>query len=172
MRHPNQISAMKKILFLFAIVLFLPNHFYAQTAADASAMFAKSYDYMNDFEKILTSSQVKTLNDFLKSSETKTTSKILIVTTSSIAPYTDLSDYSLALDKYMLSQLKIDTSILIVISKQLRQIQVQGVEKVRSKMSDQELKDIITTYVVPELKKGDYYKGLELGVKQLLKKIE
>ncbi|MBW1654197.1 TPM domain-containing protein [Flavobacterium quisquiliarum] len=163
---------MKKILFLFTIVLFLPNHFYAQTAADAVAMFAKSYDYMNDFEKILTPSQVKTLNDFLKSSEAKTSSKILIVTTPSIAPYTDLSDYSLALDKYMLSQLKIDTSILIVISKQLRQIQVQGVEKVRSKMSDQELKDIITSYVVPELKKGDYYKGLELGVKQLLKKIE
>ncbi|AWK06920.1 TPM domain-containing protein [Flavobacterium crocinum] len=163
---------MKKILFLLTIVLFLPNHFFAQTETNMSAVFAKSYDYVNDFEKILNSGQVKTLNDFLKSSENKTKSKILIVTTSSIAPYTDLTDYSLALDKYMLAKLKIDTSILIVISKQLRQIQVQGVEKIRAKMSDQEMKDIITTYVVPELKKGDYYKGLEQGTKQLIKKIE
>lgn len=163
---------MKKILFLLTIVLFLPNHSFAQTTTNPTAQFAKSYDYVNDFEKILTQSQVKTLNDFLKSSEDKTKSKILIVTTSSIVPYTDLTDYSLALDKYMLAKLKIDTSILIVISKQLRQIQVQGVEKIRAKMSDQEMKDIITTYVVPELKKGDYYKGLEQGTKQLIKKIE
>ncbi|WP_289661839.1 TPM domain-containing protein [Flavobacterium panacagri] len=163
---------MKKILFLFTIALFLPNAFFAQTKAESPAIFAKSYDYVNDFEKILTPSQAKSLNDYLKSSETKTKSKIVIVTTSSISPYTDLNDYSLGLDKYMLSKLKIDTSILIVISKQLRQIQVQGVEKIRAKISDQEIKDLIAAYIVPELKKGDYYKGLQQGTLELVKKIE
>lgn len=59
-----------------------------------------------------------------------------------------------------------------MISKQLRQIQIQGVEKVREKMSDQEMKDIVTTYIVPELKKGDYYKGLQQGAIELVKKVE
>ena len=165
-------SVMKKLFFLFAIVFFLPLHFNAQIKPEASVIFAKSYDYVNDFEKILTPAQIKNLNDFLKSSEEKTKSKILIITTSSISPYTDLTDYSMDLDKYLLSKLKIDTSILIVISKHLRQIQVQGIDKIRAKMSDQEMKDIISTYAVPELKKGDYYKGLQQAAMQLVKKIE
>lgn len=163
---------MKKLVLLFAISLFLSHNLFAQTKPEASTIFAKSYDYVNDFEKILTPTQIKTLTDFLKSSEAKNKYKILVVTTGSIAPYTDLTDYSLDLDKYLISKLNIDTTILIVISKQLRQIQVQGVDKIRSKMSDQEMKDIIATYVVPELKKGDYFKGLQQGTVQLVKKLE
>lgn len=163
---------MKKLVLIFIIVLFLPTLSFAQTKTENQPVFAKSYDYVNDFEKILTPNQVKNLNDFLKSSEAKTNSKILIVTTPSILPHKDLTNYSLDLDKYLVSKLKIDTSILIVISKQLRQIQVHGVEKIRAKMSDQEMKDIVSSYIVPELKKGDYYKGLQQGALQLAKKIE
>jgi uncharacterized protein len=163
-------SFMKKIVFFLAISLFLPQYFFAQT--ESPNIFAKSYDYVNDFEKILTPNQVKNLNDFLKSTETKTKNKILIVTTASIAPYTDLTTYSLGLDKYLMSKLNINTSILIVVSKQLRQIQIQGVDKISAKMNNQEMKDIISDYVIPELKKGDYYKGLQEGTLQLVKKLE
>ncbi|MDP5201689.1 YgcG family protein [Flavobacterium sp. DG2-3] len=162
---------MKKLVFFLTIALFLTHCSSAQTKPADPSIFAKSYDYVNDFEKILTPSQIKELNDFLKSSEEKTKIKLLVVTTSSINPYTDLTDYSMDLDKYLLSKLKIDTSILIVISKQLRQIQVQGIDKIRAKMSDQEMKDIISTYSIPELKKGDYYKGLQQAAVQLIKKV-
>lgn len=163
---------MKKLVFFLAISLFISHNLFAQKKVESHNIFAKSYDYVNDFEKILTSSQIKSLTDFLKSNEAKTKNKILIVTTASITPYTDLSDYSLDLDKYLISKLNIDASILIVISKQLRQIQVQGLNKLRSKMSDQEMKDIVSTYVIPELKKGDYYKALQQGTSQLAKKLE
>lgn len=163
---------MKKILFIFTLVLFLPHHLFAQTKIEQQNLFAKSYDYVNDFENILTPKQAKDLNEFLKASEAKTKSKILIVSAASVSPYKDLNEYSLKLDHYLYSQLKIDTSVLIVISKQLRQIQFQGVAKIGAKVTDQELKDIISTYVIPELKKGDYYKGLQAGTLQLVKKIE
>ncbi|OIV39666.1 TPM domain-containing protein [Flavobacterium johnsoniae] len=163
---------MKKLLFILTISLFLPSLLFAQINPEGVKTFAKSYDYVNDFEKILTSAQLKNLNDFLKAGETKTKSKILIIITPSIAPYTDLTDYSSDLDKYLVSQLKIDTSILIILSKQLRQIQVQGVDKLRFKMSDQQMKDIVSSYMLPELKKGDYYKALEVGTNELVKKLE
>lgn len=159
-------------MFLLTIFLFLSHNLFAQAKTESQNVFAKSYDYVNDFEKILTADQVKSLTEFLKANDTKTKNKILIVTTASITPYTDLTDYSLALDKYLISKLNIDTSILILISKQLRQIQVQGVNKIRAKMTDQEMKDIVSTYVVPELKKGDYYKGLQEGTRELIKKLE
>lgn len=163
---------MKKTVLFLAIFLFLSHNLSAQTKIESQNIFAKSYDYVNDFEKILTPNQIKTLSDFLKSSEIKTKNKIVIVTTSSISPYTDLTDYSLDLDKYLISKLNVDTSILIVISKHLRQIQVQGINKIRSKMSDQEMKDIVSTYVIPELKKDDYYQALLEGTRQLIKKLE
>jgi len=163
---------MKKLVFILIIVLFLPHHSFAQTKTQPQNLFAKSYDYVNDFEKILTPKQAKDLNDYLKASEAKTKSKILIVSIASVSPYKDLNEYSLQLDHYLFSKLKIDTSILIVISKQLRQIQFQGVAKIGAKITDPELKGIISTYVIPELKKGDYYKGLQEGTHQLVKKIQ
>jgi uncharacterized protein len=39
-------------------------------------------------------------------------------------------------------------------------------------LSNQEIENIVNTYVVPELKKGDYYKGLETGTAQIIKKLE
>lgn len=163
---------MKKLTFILIFSLFLSHNFFAQTKGELQNIFAKSYDYVNDFEKILTPVQIKSLTDFLKSNEAKTKNKILIITIASISPYTDLNDYALDLDKYLISKLNIDTSILIVISKQLRQIQVQGLNKLRSKMSDQEMKDIVSTYVIPELKKGDYFKALKDGTNELAKKLE
>jgi uncharacterized protein len=163
---------MKKLMLFLAFSLFLFQNLCAQTKVESQNIFAKSYDYVNDFEKILTPNQISSLTEFLKSSEAKTKNKILIVTAASISPYIDLSDYSRDLDNYLISKLNIDTSILIVISKQLRQIQVQGTNNLRFKMSDQETKEIVSAYIIPELKKGDYYKALQEGTKQLTKKLE
>ena len=158
---------------LFVVLsLFLSQNLCAQTKAESENIFAKSYDYVNDFEKILTPNQIKSLTEFLKSSEARTKNKILIVTVASIIPYTDLSDYSRDLDNYLISKLNIDTSILIVISKQLRQIQVQSIDLIRYKLSDNDTQNIITTYAVPEFKKGDYSKGLELAVEQIMNKLK
>lgn len=159
-------------MLILAFSLFLTHNLFAQTKTESQNVFAKSYGYVNDFEKILTPVQIKSLTDFLKSSEAKTKNKILIVTIPSITPYNSLNDYSLDLDKYLISKLNIDTSILILISKQLRQIQVRGLNKLRAKVSDQEMKDIVSAYIVPELKNGDYFKALQDGTNQLAKKLE
>ncbi|MEO6173835.1 MAG: TPM domain-containing protein [Flavobacterium circumlabens] len=163
---------MKKIFFIIALSVLFSNSFFAQTKTEPQNIFGKKYDYVNDFEKILTPKQVQTLSATLKSCETKTGHKIVIVTTPSISPYTDLSDYSLELDKYLNTSLKIDASIILVISKQLRQIQIRGLDKLRNKLSDKEVESIISTFVIPELKKGDYYKGLQDGAAQIIKKLE
>lgn len=163
---------MKKIFFIIVLSVLFSNSFFAQTKTEPQTIFGKKYDYVNDFEKILTPKQAQTLSATLKSCETKTGHKIIIVTTPSISPYTDLTDYSLDLDKYLNTSLKIDASIILVISKQLRQIQIRGLDKLRNKLSDKEVESIISTFVIPELKKGDYYKGLQDGAAQIIKKLE
>ncbi|MFH7013005.1 TPM domain-containing protein [Flavobacterium sp. FlaQc-52] len=160
---------MKKILIL-VISLVFPYVLFSQTKTQN--VFAKSYNYVNDFEKILTPKQIENLNNVLKKGETKSTHKIIIVTTSSLNPYSNISDYTLDLDKYLINDLKVNASILIIMSEKLRQMRIQGVNKLHSKISDKEIEEIAANFVVPELKKGNYYKGLEDGIAQILKKIE
>jgi len=169
---------MKRIIFIVTIALLLPNSFFAQTKKEVNSdsekqsPFAKSYDHVNDFEKILTSNQITTLNTTLKSFEKKSLYKIIIVTTSSIQPYTDIYQYTQDLDKYLDSTFRMRPTIIILLSKQLRQIQILGEDSIRYKMTDDQTKEIISNFAVPEFKKGDYYKGLEAAVNEIIKKLQ
>ncbi len=170
LRHPNNllIFTMKKIFFIIIVTIFSVNFTVSQTQNN----FSKSYDYVNDSEKIFTPNQVNELNETLKAFEKKSLYKIIIVSTSSISPSTDFGEYSLKLDQYLINELRLDPTILIVFSKELRQIQVQSVALIRYKLSDEETKNIIASYAIPEFKKGDYYKGLEAFVSQIMEKLK
>lgn len=169
---------MKRIIFLAAIALLLPNSFFAQTKKDVNSgqekqsPFAKSYDNVNDFEKILTSNQITTLSTTLKSFEKKSLYKIIVVTTSAIKPYTDIYEYTQNLDKYLDTTLRVRPTIIIILSKQLRQIQILGEDSISYKMSDEQVKEIISNFAVPEFKKGDFYQGLEAAANEIIKKLE
>lgn len=169
---------MKKIFFIITITLFSANFFFAQTkkvtpsGSETQNAFPKSFDNVNDFEKILTSSQKTTLDTTLKAFKKKSLYNIFIVIVSSTKPFNNFQEYTESLDKYLANDLKLDPTILIVLSKELRQIQVLGVDQIRYKLNDDQTKEIIATFAVPEFKKGDYYKGLEDAVSQLIKKLQ
>lgn len=168
---------MKKLLAVVLISWFSTSVLFSQTKTentfpDPKTVFAKSYDYVNDFEKILKTDQIATLTNALKAFEKKYLYKIILVTIPSIKPYPSLPDYALELDKYMATDPKLDPTILIVISKEIRQIQVQSIELIRYKLSYDDTLSIITTYAMPEFKKGDYYKGLEITTEQIMNKLK
>jgi uncharacterized protein len=168
---------MKKISFLIIIILFPASILFSQTkkentVPDSQNVFSRPYDYVNDFEKILNPNQITSLTNMLKAFEKQFLYKITVVTTSTIQPYTTFPDYALELDRYLAKDPKLDSTILIVVSKELRQIQVQSIDLIRYKLSDNDTQNIITTYAVPEFKKGDYGKGLELAVDQIMNKLK
>ncbi|MBF4518253.1 TPM domain-containing protein [Flavobacterium sp. ANB] len=169
---------MKKIFFIITVTLFSANLFFAQTKKVATSSpeiqnaFPKSFDNVNDFEKILTPNQNTTLETTLKAFYKKAFYNIIIVTISSTKPYKDFQEYTQNLDNYLANDLKLDPTILIVLSKELRQVQVLGVQLISYKLNDDQTKEIIATYAVPEFKKGDYYKGLEDACAQLIKKLQ
>lgn len=163
---------MKKLFFALIILLVLPHSIFAQTKADEQSVFSKSYNYVNDFDKILTEKQIETLNTTLKSFEKKALYKIVIVSVPTINPYASFPEYAQGLDKYLAADPKLDPTILIVVSKTLRQIQVLSIDLIRYKLSDDETQSILTNYTIPEFKKGDYYKGLENAVTQIIEKLK
>lgn len=169
---------MKKILLLITISFLLPNTFFGQSGKGITQnsatenTFSKSYSYLNDFEKILTSNQITTLSTTLKSSEKKSGHKIIVVTISSVKPYASVPEYAYNLEKHLSNNLKLNPAILIVLSKELRQIQIQSSHKGLNKLTEEETKNIINNFAIPEFKKGDFYKGLENAVSQIVKKLE
>lgn len=165
-------STMKKLFFTLTILMLFQHSIFAQTKTEEQNVFSKSYDYVNDFEKILTEKQKETLNTSLKSFEKKALYKIVIVSVPSIKPYTTFPEYAHGLDQYLASNPKFDPTILIVVSKTLRQIQVLSIDLIRYKLSDEETQNILTNYTIPEFKKGDYYKGLENAVNQIIEKMK
>lgn len=169
---------MKNLLFIITISFLLPSTFLGQSKESApqnsatESVFSKTYNYLNDFEKILTPNQITTLNTTLKSSEKKSGTKIIVVTTSSITPYASVPEYAYNLKNYLSDNLKLNPTFLIVLSKELRQIQIQSSYEARNKLTEDETRNIINSFAIPEFKKGDYYKGLENAVAQIIKKLE
>jgi uncharacterized protein len=169
---------MKNLLFSIIITLIIPTVLFSQTKketnqnSDSKNIFSRSYNYVNDFEKILNPKQITTLNNTLKSFETKALYKIIVVSTSSIKPYNTFPEYAAGLDQYLASDPKLDPTILIMISKELRQIQIQSIDLIRYKLSDDETQNIIATFAVPEFKNGDYYTGLEKAINQIITKLQ
>ncbi|AYN04613.1 YgcG family protein [Flavobacterium sp. 140616W15] len=169
---------MKKTFFIITITLFSLNIFFAQTNktvipnSEAQNIFSKTYNYVNDFEKILAPNQIEALKNTLKSYETSSGHKIIVVTTSSIQPYTSIPEYSIGLNTYLANQLKLNTAVLVILSKELRQIQIQDSEQISNKLNYDEIKSIISSTAIPEFKKGDYHKGLEETVNQIIKKLK
>ncbi len=135
-------------------------------------IFSKTYNFVNDFEKILAPNQIEALRNTLKSYETNSGHKIIVATTSSIQPYTNIPEYTLGLNTYLANQLKLNATILVILSKRLRQIQVQGSEQISNKLNYDEIKSILYSTSIPEFKKGDCHKDLEETVTQIIKKLK
>lgn len=61
-----------------------------------------------------------------------------------------------------------DNGVLIAISKGYRQIRIQngnGIEKI---ITDNETKEIIDNFFIPDFKKGNYYDGTLKGLVELI----
>ena len=74
-------------LFLLTIVSF------SQTVNSTNQHLSHLSKFVNDNEKIFQWSQINILNENLKFYERKSTNEIVILTTASIEPYTNIYDY-------------------------------------------------------------------------------
>ncbi len=167
---------MKKLF--FTLILLSSVLLSAQTKNDTDfasrlkSTFSQSTDCVNDFEKILKPEELKALNTTLNNFEKKYLYKIVIITTPSIEPFQSFEEFATDLDKFLSKDPRLDPTLLIVVSKTLRQIQLLSVDFIKYKLNTEDTQNIISTYSIPELKKGNYYKALEQASNELIKKLQ
>ncbi|MBO9583816.1 MAG: TPM domain-containing protein [Flavobacterium sp.] len=167
---------MKKLFYtlvlLFSVLLSAQTKKDIDFASQLKSSFSESTNCVNDFEKVLKPEELQSLNTTLNAFEKKYLYKIVIITTPSYAPFQSFEEFVLDIDKFLAKDPRLDPTLLIVVSKSLRQIQVISVNFIKYKLTEEETQKIISTYSIPELKKGDYYKALELASNEFMKKLQ
>lgn len=140
------------------------------TSKDSVFTFPKPIGFVNDFEGILTVEENNHLETKISAYTKETTNEIAIVTIASIDPYTSLQEYTVDLaNEWGVGQKGKDNGLIIMICNSLREIRIAtgtGTEKI---LTDSICQTIIQETIVPEFKNGDYYKGLDKGLNELIK---
>ena len=159
---------MQKTIFTIVLLLVLNNCF-SQIVIDSTEIksLPKISNYVNDFEDVLMSHQEIILKGSVESFDKETNLKIIIVTVDSIEPFKNIFDYSVTLA----NKIEFKCDVVIVLSKKLRQIEIQNNDSVLEKLTNQETKNILENYILPEFKKDKYFKGLLKGIAEIKKEL-
>lgn len=161
--------------FIFSI--FLVFICFANNAHSQSKKYDKKIDSLpvlskivNDFEDVLTDTQEQYLIDELFDYELKSTNEIVIVSISDFKPYDDIFHFSVELaNKTGVGKIDKNNGILIVLSKNRRQIQIQNGDGIVPQFSNEQTKQIIEEIIIPEFRKDDYFEGLKKGLSAIMK---
>lgn len=130
----------------------------------------KPTNWTNDYEDLYTNVEQIKLDSIITKFELETTIEIAIVTinTTKISgeKFEELSLH--IAQTWGVGKKDKDKGILIAISKGYRKIKIQngnGIEKI---ITDNETKQIIDNYFIPDFKKGNYYDGTLKGLVELI----
>jgi uncharacterized protein len=125
--------------------------------------------YVNDFESLFSIKEKQQLDSIINEFEKQSNNQIAIVTIASVKPYETLKDFTTDLGIYWgVGQTDLDNGLIITVSKNMRNIWIGsglGTEKI---LTDEILKDIIDTKIIPYFKTGDYFEGIKLGLMECI----
>ena len=140
--------------------------------SNAPEQLPEPVGYVNDFEQILNRKQKNQLEKVLRDYEKQTTTEIVVVTVKTIEPYETLFDYSLNIAKiWGVGKAEKNNGVLIAVSKNLRNIRIQNGLGIEDHLTDEKTKIIISQFMIPEFKKGNYYEGILNGVNEIIKEL-
>ena len=117
--------------------------------------------YVNDLEKLFTKEQSEKLENYLTDLYSDTSKKIVVVTT----------PYSKELDKeWEIGTAFSNGGLWIVFSKSMKDVSIGADKKTDDIISQKDREKVINEIIIPEFEKGNFYKGVEKGIKELIEK--
>ncbi len=168
-----KIFIMKRLVFILIFFSFLTAC--GQTKnSDYWSNLPQPIGWVNDFDHLYTEAQKKTLDSLIADYEQKTSVEISLVTIPATATDKEhFEDLTLHMAQtWGVGKKDKNNGILIGISKEYRVIRIQnglGIEKL---ISDNQTKQIIDSYFIPNFKKGDFFKGSYDGIIAITKMLD
>ncbi len=115
---------------------------------------------VNDFEELFSPAEKAALTTSLKKLYTDKTAQVVVVTTSSFAPFDAIWKYAFYIGQcWGLGDKKKDDGLVILICKKERKTWIANGDGIESRLSDAETKKIVQQFMLPAFKKGSYFRG-------------
>lgn len=149
---------MKKILFLFLII---PAIAFGQKDIPDPMNPPR---LVNDFANILSEGEESALEQKLQGYEDTTTTQMVVVTVPSLSDY-EIEDYANRLfNKWEIGTKDKDNGLLILIAPNDRRLRIEVGYGLEGRIPDLFAHDVQETVLIPAIKEGNYYKGLNESI--------
>ncbi len=123
--------------------------------------------HVNDNAKILSSQQINNLENYLTQFENASSVQIAVLTIKSLQGE-NLEDYSMRVaEAWQLGQKEKDNGVLLLIAMQEKKIRIEVGYGLEGSLTDAKSGYIIRNYILPEFKKGDFFRGIASGVEAI-----
>ncbi|WP_282133533.1 TPM domain-containing protein [Cellulophaga baltica] len=127
---------------------------------------------MTDNAKILSTNEVKELTVILSKFEKETTNQIVVLTINSLEQE-PIEYYALkTFETNKIGHIGKDNGILLLISKEDKKIRIEVGYGLEEYITDWLSSRIVSEHIVPEFKKGNYYKGINNALKRITDTLE
>ena len=123
---------------------------------------------------MLTEDEIYKLDSIITQYENKTSVQIAVVTLNTKFDNREqFEDYGLMLaNKWGVGQKEKNNGIVIAISLELRGVRIYNGVGIENIITDSETKEIIDEIFIPHFRNGDYFKGIQLTILELIRKLE
>ena len=160
-------ASLRKVSLLWwvlAVILLLPAH--AQVAVPA--LKAR----VTDLTRSLTPNQLDTLEQLLKSFETRKGSQIAVLIVPTTEPE-EIEQYTIRVaEAWQLGRKGIDDGVLLLVAKDDRELRIEVGRGLEGAIPDAVANRITDEIMLPFFKQGDLYGGMQAGVVRLIRIIE
>ena len=138
--------------------------------AQAPKIPAQASGYVNDYANMLTPNQAKSIDSQLRQFDKKTSNQIVVAMFNTLGGGSSLDDFSMRLaTKWKIGTKKNDNGVLLLIIKNDRKMRMEVGYGLEGSLTDALSGIIIRNEIAPSFKQGNYYQGIENGVKAIMK---
>jgi len=139
----------------------------------ASHKFPKPTGWVNDFENILDNQSKSTLINLIEAHKKKKGNQIAVVTVSNYGSYNSINDYAVDLaNEWGIGLKEKNNGVLILFSKQMRQVRVLTGLGMEEKLPDDLCEKIVNEKMLPLFQSMNYGPGLIAGVQEIIRVLE
>lgn len=132
--------------------------------------YPKATAWVNDYAKVLNSSQEQELNSILADFEKKTSNQIFVAIQSQLPSDSYLEEYVNELfTRWNPGQEGQDNGVLLAIFINDRKLRIEVGYGLEGQLTDAASKLIIENDITPSFKQGDYYSGIREGLKSMIR---
>ena len=127
---------------------------------------------VTDLTATLSADQVAALESKLAAFEAKKGSQIAVLIVPTTQPE-DIAQFGIRVaDQWKIGRKKIDDGVILIVAKDDRKLRIEVGYGLEGAIPDAIAKRVIAETITPFFKAGDYYKGIDAGVQQLMRLIE